>query len=235
MHRQRYVSSSPPADGGAHVRTIDRGEYRYIPGPFQYSAGVAAHPDTPSSASVLPIRFPLPRASGGSRPSCAMRPPADGVLRLRTAVSRAIHRRRLHCLQPRICRHTRSLGDFRRQSQPGRPQQRMPGDRPARDPELPCLLLRHPGCWAGRSFVCAGSGEAREGSGPYRDKTIRHGETTPDAIAEKARFVLEVMEQRMAGLEGGWSSATGVQVYTVHECIPFWLPRSWRAAPPGMA
>jgi hypothetical protein len=78
-----------------------------------------------------------------------------------------------------------------------------------------------PSAGARASFVVAGSGEAHEGSGPYRDKTIRHGEINPDAIAEKGRFVLGVMEARMAALGTGWSSTTGVQVYTVHDIHPF--------------
>jgi hypothetical protein len=43
-------------------------------------------------------------------------------------------------------------------------------------------------------FRDAGSGEAREGKGPYRDKTGRFGETSADAIAEKMRFVIAQME-----------------------------------------
>jgi hypothetical protein len=71
-----------------------------------------------------------------------------------------------------------------------------------------------------RSFVIAGSGEAREGDGPYRDKTVRHGETSPDAIAEKMRFVMGQMETRMAALEAGWPMVTATQVYTVHDIHP---------------
>jgi hypothetical protein len=71
------------------------------------------------------------------------------------------------------------------------------------------------------SFVVAGSGESQEGSGPYRDKTIRYGETSPDAIAEKGRYVLGVMERRMAALDADWGSTTAVQVYTVHDLYPF--------------
>ena len=37
--------------------------------------------------------------------------------------------------------------------------------------------------------------------------------------ADKARFVLGEMERRMAAVGGGWSSATGVQVYTVHRYL----------------
>src|SRR5262249_56809108 len=43
------------------------------------------------------------------------------------------------------------------------------------------------------SFVIAGSGEAREGGASYRERTVRRGEQSPDAMREKARYVLGEM------------------------------------------
>jgi hypothetical protein len=40
----------------------------------------------------------------------------------------------------------------------------------------------------GRSFVAAGSGEAREGGPSYEGRIIRRGDQSPEAIREKARF-----------------------------------------------
>ena len=51
--------------------------------------------------------------------------------------------------------------------------------------------------------------------------TTLHSKTSPDAIAEKARFVLGVMERRMDDLGATWASTTAVQVYTVHDLYPF--------------
>ena len=41
-----------------------------------------------------------------------------------------------------------------------------------------------------RSFVAAGSGEAREGGPSYEGRIIRRGDQSPEALREKARFVL---------------------------------------------
>ena len=71
------------------------------------------------------------------------------------------------------------------------------------------------------TFVVAGSGEAVEGKGNYRDHTVRPGETSPDAIAEKARFVLGEMERRLSLLGFAWRDTTATQVYTVHDPHPF--------------
>ena len=71
------------------------------------------------------------------------------------------------------------------------------------------------------TFVVAGSGEAREGRRNYRDHTVRLGETSPDAMREKARYVLGEMERRLALLGFAWADTTATQVYTVHDLHPF--------------
>jgi len=71
------------------------------------------------------------------------------------------------------------------------------------------------------SFVIAGSGEAKEGGASYRERTVRHGETTPDAMREKAQYVLGEMERRLAAFGFGWADTTATQVYTVHDLHPF--------------
>jgi len=72
-----------------------------------------------------------------------------------------------------------------------------------------------------RTFVVAGSGEAVEGKGNYRDHTVRFGDTSPDAIKEKARFVLGEMERRLGLLGFTWADTTATQLYTVHDPHPF--------------
>ena len=74
---------------------------------------------------------------------------------------------------------------------------------------------------AAPSFVIAGSAEAREGGASYRERTVRHGETTPEAMREKARYVLGELERRLAAFGAGWADATATQVYTVHDLYPF--------------
>lgn len=55
----------------------------------------------------------------------------------------------------------------------------------------------------------------------YRDHIVRLGEVSPDAMREKARYVLAVMERRLAGLGVGWADATAVQAYTIHAMPAF--------------
>jgi hypothetical protein len=69
---------------------------------------------------------------------------------------------------------------------------------------------------APRTFVVAGAGELPEGSLDAND-VVRRGETSRDAVREKARFVLDLMESRLLGLGARWEDATAVNIYTVHD------------------
>jgi hypothetical protein len=70
------------------------------------------------------------------------------------------------------------------------------------------------------SFVVAGAGELPEGTLDPHD-VIRRGETSPDALVEKAKFVLGLMDGRVRGLGVSWQEATTVNVYTIHDIHPF--------------
>jgi hypothetical protein len=69
------------------------------------------------------------------------------------------------------------------------------------------------------TFVVAGAGELPEGI-LTADAIVRGGETTPDAITQKAEFVMDLMANRLHGLGADWSMITAVDVYTVHPIHP---------------
>ena len=204
------------------THTIDAQGYRYIPGPFQYSGGVAALP----GFAIERMRFasPVPLLDGFRRIeallrdaglplsafcACELRSPAP----FSDAGFIAFNRDYVGTLQ--------HWGLFADDRNPVARSNVCPEIDPPAAPSFHAFSFVRPSTGAARSFVVAGSGEAREGSGPYRDKTIRHGDTSADAIAEKARYVLDVMQRRMAALDGDWGSTTAVQVYTVHDLYPF--------------
>ena len=68
------------------------------------------------------------------------------------------------------------------------------------------------------TFVVAGSGEVVELAA---ERIVRRGETSPDAIREKAAFVMGVMQSRLRGLGAEWSDVTAIDVYTPHPIEPF--------------
>ena len=67
-----------------------------------------------------------------------------------------------------------------------------------------------------KSFVVSGAGEMPEGAAGPGD-VVRRGETSPDAMAAKARCVLGVLSGRLGGLGTNWSEVTTTNIYTEHD------------------
>ncbi len=69
------------------------------------------------------------------------------------------------------------------------------------------------------TFVVAGAGELPEGI-LSREGIIALGNTSPDGLAIKAQFVMDLMETRLRGLGADWSLVSTVNVYTAHSLTP---------------
>jgi hypothetical protein len=82
------------------------------------------------------------------------------------------------------------------------------------------------------TFVVAGAGEmgdrARGAEG-----IVRHGETSPDAMREKARFVMDIMRARMRALGAEWPRVTTIDVYTAQPIHGFLVEEILRPAGPA--
>jgi len=83
-----------------------------------------------------------------------------------------------------------------------------------------CYTVPAEAGYARTDFVAAGSGEANGASGPYADRIVRRGDTSPEGLREKASFVLGAMERRMSGLGRSWADVTATQLYTVFDIYP---------------
>jgi hypothetical protein len=198
------------------------GGYRYIPAVFQYSGGVAAEP----GFAIVRVRFhrPVPLAEGfarveqaireAGRPltafcACELRSPApfteDGFRAFNEIYAGTL--RKWDVMQ----------GD----TNPVARSNVCPEIDPPTQPSFYAFCYTVAAQSTLPTFVVAGSGEAQEGKGNYRDHTVRFGETSLDAVAEKARFVLGEMERRLSLLGFSWADTTATQVYTVHDLHPF--------------
>jgi hypothetical protein len=91
---------------------------------------------------------------------------------------------------------------------------------PPAEPVIYAFSYTIPSNSPNRTFIVAGSGELPEGSLDPHD-VIRRGENSTDALAEKARFVLGIMDRRVSGLGAAWEDVGAVDVYTVHNIHPF--------------
>jgi hypothetical protein len=207
----------------ADVVQFAAGGYRYVKGVFQYSAGVAAEP----GFEIERVRFrrPLPLADGFrvveaqirgmGRPltafcACELRSPAPFTEEGFTAFNRVY----VGTLE--------RWGVYRGGLNPVARSNVCPELHPPSEPSLHAFSYTVPtDADALASFVIAGSGEAPEGKGNYRDHIVRRGDVSAAGLLEKARWVLGEMERRMAALGFGWRDTTATQLYTVHDVHPF--------------
>jgi hypothetical protein len=198
------------------------GGYRYIPGVFQYSAGVAARDGFRIERVVF--RRPVPLREGfdriaahlaaAGRPlaafcACELRSPEP----MSEDVFRAFNQL-----------YVGVLADWDIVTEGRNPVARSnvcPAVAPPGEPSFHAFSYTVPDEGAAHSFVIAGSGEVPEGRDNYRDHVVRPGDTSPAGLRAKADYVLAEMERRMAALGFGWPDTTATQVYTVHDLHPF--------------
>ena len=204
------------------VSIFTPGGYRFIKGVFQYSAGVAALPGYRIERVTFRERLPLDAGfaaaerimAAASRPptafcACELRSPAPFT----ETGFRAFNEVYVTTLA--------RWGIFDGTTNPVARSNVCPAIEPPAAPSFHAFSFTVEDAGAPPSFVIAGSGEAEEGKGSYRDRTVRRGDTSPDGLKAKARFVVAEMERRMAALGFGWRHVSATQVYTVHDFHPF--------------
>ena len=222
----------------AETAIFEPGGYRYVRGPFQYSAGVAAQP----GFAIERVRFahPKPMVEGFraieeyltalGRPftafcACELRSPApfteQGFIDFNRVYVGTLER----------------WGIFKDDENPVARSNVCPEIGAPPEPSFEAFSYTVPAPETDTpSFVIAGSGEAPEGPGDYSERIIRLGDTSPDAMREKAQYVLGAMEARMAALGVGWADVGATQVYTVENIHGFLVEEIIRrgAAPAGV-
>jgi len=71
------------------------------------------------------------------------------------------------------------------------------------------------------TFIVAGAGDLRDQTDLSPAAVVRPEETSESALREKASCVMQVMQERLTGLQANWSIVSCVDVYTVHPIHPF--------------
>jgi len=77
-----------------------------------------------------------------------------------------------------------------------------------------------PGATQRPTFIVAGAGEMRE-RGVGVEGIVRHGETSAEAMREKAVHVMRIMQARLQGLGATWPDVTAIDIYTAQPIEPF--------------
>ena len=198
------------------IELFQPGNYRFIGHAFQYSGGVEALP----GYAVERVRFsrPLKLAEGFAAAEAHMarlgRPPsAFCACELRSPgqfTDQGFIDFNRHYVQ-----QLAAWGIFHDEINPVARSNVCPEIDPPSEPSFYAFSYTVPGGAGG--FVIAGSGEAGGAEGPYGPRIVRLGDTSPEGMREKARFVLGAMEQRMAALDKDWADVTETQLYTIFD------------------
>ena len=97
------------------------------------------------------------------------------------------------------------------------------------EPSLYAFDYTVPGQTATPTFVVAGAGEMGDRA-RGADGIVRRGETSPEAMGDKARFVMGIMRARMEALGAAWSRVTAIDVYTAQPIHGFLVDEILRPA-----
>lgn len=201
------------------------GGYRFIPAVFQYSGGVAAEPGF--RIERVTFRTPVPLAAGFVR--------VAQIIEARGRPLTAFCACELRSPEPFTDEGFRAFNevyvttlakwgiyDGRTKINPVARSNVCPELHKPAEPSFHAFSFTVADDGGGMAtFVAAGSGESREGGATYRERTVRYGESGPDAMREKVRHVLSEMERRMQLLGFAWKDTSASQVYTVHDLYPF--------------
>ncbi len=191
------------------------GGYRFLPGIEPYSCGVVAEPGYEIVHATL------------SNP----RPWHAGLLAVREYLEDAGRERQALCGVELRCPRPHSLNGFVEFNRDyrnlldewGIPVNRVnpvartnvsPVVKPPRETELYGFSYTVPSKLPWSTFVIAGGGELRDG-GLQRELIVRVGETSEDAMRDKATRVTEIMCERLQSL-GDDHRLTAINVYTQH-------------------
>jgi hypothetical protein len=199
------------------INTPDGG-YRFMPGVSQYSCGIAALPgftiERVRFSNTVPLKQGFAKIAahikGAGRPltafgACELRSPAPfteegfkafNEIYIKTLIEWGIMKDGVNPVaRSNVC----------------------PKIDPPPEPGFHAFSFTTVAPGEPTSFVIAGSGESVEGKANYRDHIVRLGDSSPQGMLEKAKWVLDIMEQRMSAFGGDWSQTTGVQLYTVQD------------------
>jgi hypothetical protein len=204
------------------TRPMSTGGYAFIPGVMQYSAGVAALPghriERVRFSQVISLADGFARIAdylkGLGRPltafcACEMRSPAP------------FSEEGFKSFNNKYAAVLREWGLMDGDVNPVARSNVCPEINPPAEPGFHAFCYTVADGDAPESFVIAGSGEAPEGKGNYKDHIVRRGDTSSEGLREKARWVMREMERRMSFFDAGWPDVTAVQLYTVHDVHPF--------------
>jgi len=200
------------------VNVFKPGGYRYLKAGFQFSSGVAAEPGFEIERARL--ARPLPVAAGFAAVEAHLaslgRPTtAFAACELRSA--EPFTEQGFEAFNREYVKTLARWGIYRDEVNPVARTNVCPQHDKPKEPVLYAFSYTVPATSRRGSFIVAGGAEVRGGVEGYAARTVRYGDVSKEGLAEKVRFVIDLMEQRLKALGFSWSDAITTQAYTVHD------------------
>ena len=202
----------------ADVIVFKEGGYRYIKAGFQFSSGVAA--EAGFEVERARLARPLPLAAGFAAVEAhlsALGRPSTAFAACELRSAEPFTEQGFNDFNRQYVKTLARWGIFRNDMNPVARTNVCPQYDKPREPVLYAFSYTVPARSRHRSFIIAGGAEVRGGVEGYAQRTVRYGDTSPDALREKVRFVVDLMEQRLKALGFSWQDAVSTQAYTVHD------------------
>ncbi len=192
------------------------GNYGFLPGIAPYSCGVASQPGY--EIVHVTLRQPVPWEAGFER--------VAEFLTQRKRPKAALCAMELRSPKPftfpgfaefnaRYSRVLEAWGVFVDGVNPVARTNVAPQLSPPAEPMLHAFSFTQPAPDSAPTFVVAGAGELPEGI-LSRESVVSLGDVSAQGLETKARFVVDLMEQRLKGLGVDATQPTVIDVYTIH-------------------
>lgn len=202
----------------SEVIAFKAGGYRYLKAGFQFSSGVAAE----SGFEIERARLarPLPIAAGFAAVEAhlaALGRPSTAFAACELRSAEPFTEQGFEDFNREYVKTLTRWGIYRDGINPVARTNVCPQYDKPREPVLYAFSYTVPAHSRRGSFIVAGGAEVRGGPEGYAARTVRYRDTSPDALAEKVRFVVDLMEARLKALGFSWADAITTQAYTVHD------------------
>lgn len=201
------------------MRDVPSGRYRFLPGIAPYSSGVVAMPDYQIVQATL--RAPVPWRAGFELIDRHLREagrPRAALCAIALRIPKPFSFEGFAGFNAGYRALLESWGLLVDGANPIARTNVAPLVAAPPEPSLYAFAYTVPGAAPRPTFVVAGSGEVLELAA---ERIVRRGETSPEAMREKATFVMGVMRTRLHGLGADWADVTAIDVYTPHPIEPF--------------
>lgn len=197
---------------------FESGGYRYAPGVSQYSAGVAAQP----GYALHRVRFntPLPLAQGFERIEAHLKKigrPVQAFCACELRSPAPFTEQGFRDFNEIYIGTLKRWGIFLDGVNPVARSNVCPLISPPSEPSIHAFSYTMPDYNSESTFVIAGSAEAPEGHGTYREVTVALRDLSIEGLSKKMTFVISEMQRRMQQLGFDWPDVTATQVYTIHD------------------